>query len=172
MTSVEPDALVEAAAYAIAEEDLALVPSEKHRAFALRAVKATVRLQLGEAAAAVNRSAAAAQTAMDALGVATLRTDPVGRPTSVAGALAVLGRVGTQRRRLLNAYGADRGAGLTDEEAADIADLLHTCYWKRCGDLRYLGLIVYTGETRAGAAGTARIVCRTTDLGQLTAVDA
>lgn len=85
--------------------------------------------------------------------------------TSVEGAKSVALRAGTQKRRLLEAYA--EGATLTDEEAAERAELTHTCYWKRCGELRDLGYIEFTGETRTGGAGVQRIVCSITPNGRL-----
>jgi len=61
---------------------------------------------------------------------------------------------------LLRQYELAGSDGLTDEEAAQLADLPATsCWWKRCGELRKAGAIVPAGRTRAGAAGRARIVC-------------
>jgi hypothetical protein len=54
----------------------------------------------------------------------------------------------------------------TDDEAAEMMDLLDTCYWKRAGELRYFGFIEYTGQTRVGRHRVPRIVCRITDEGR------
>ncbi|MCX6934124.1 MAG: hypothetical protein NTZ29_15815 [Verrucomicrobia bacterium] len=60
--------------------------------------------------------------------------------------------------QLCAAY-ADAGAvGLTDEEAG--ARIGKPGAWKRCSDLRRLGYIVATGETRTGSSGRKAIVCR------------
>ena len=80
--------------------------------------------------------------------------------TSKAGAKDVEYRSGSQKAKLLAAYKLHGRVGMTDEQAADYADLLNTCYWKRCGEMRRDGKIVPTGETRKGAAGVQRIVCR------------
>lgn len=79
--------------------------------------------------------------------------------TSVAAAKS-LPSVTTNHSLLLSAYRAAGAAGLTDEEAARASgvDLL-SCWTKRCGELRTMGLIAPTGETRISARGRARIVC-------------
>jgi hypothetical protein len=60
--------------------------------------------------------------------------------------------------QLCAAY-ADAGAvGLTDEEAGTRVGKAGA--WKRCSDLRRLGYIVATGETRTGSSGREGIVCR------------
>lgn len=95
---------------------------------------------------------------------------PHGYVTEKIGAQDVAKRAPTQRERLLMAY-ADQFMGLTDEQAADAAGLLRSCYWKRCGELRALGLIT-TEEvdgkllTRRGSAGTERIICWITEEGE------
>lgn len=93
--------------------------------------------------------------------------------TSVEGAASVAERAPTQRMRLLAVYAqADPTAfptaydGLTDEEAATVGGLLGSCYWKRCGELRHLQLIEYTGETRTGKAGISRKISRITERGR------
>lgn len=88
--------------------------------------------------------------------------------TSVEGAVQVEGRAPNQRWRLLHEYFRDdeyNGNGLTDEQAAEYAGLLASCYWKRCGELRADGLIEFTGDTRPGAAGTSRNISRITERG-------
>lgn len=110
----------------------------------------------------------------------TLVPEPVDHPgrhrtgdhaTSVVGARDVAFRAGTQLHRLLSMYEIHAASGLTDEEAGGRADLLRSCYWKRCGELRQDGFIEVQrhpgGEprTRAGSAGSARIVCSITDDG-------
>lgn len=101
--------------------------------------------------------------------------------TSVAGAHAVAFRAGSQSHRLLAGYEAAGNTkhiggddyGFTDEEAAEWAGLLRSCYWKRCGELRQDGLIEVIPQpspdgvlTRIGSAGSPRIVCRITDEGR------
>lgn len=96
------------------------------------------------------------------------RTRNPDHPTSIEGAKSIGYRAGSQKARLLSVYQrAEEAArlwatdpGLTDEEAAGMANLTRTCYWKRCGELRADGKIVPTGETRLGNAGVPRIVCR------------
>lgn len=91
--------------------------------------------------------------------------------TSAQAARDVMGRAKGQRWKLLREYratthdGTFDDGGMTDEEVADRVNLQASCYWKRCGELRDLGLIVDTGRTRPGAAGSARIVCRITQMG-------
>jgi len=59
--------------------------------------------------------------------------------------------------QLSRAYRDAGGRGLTDEEAGDIVGFLSA--WKRCSDLRRLGLIVANGQTRDGSSGRAQRVC-------------
>lgn len=81
--------------------------------------------------------------------------------TSREGARAVSLRAGSQKARLFGAYQGALPAGLTDEEAARVSGVPErSCWWKRCNELRDLGLITPTGETRSGLAGVQRIVCR------------
>jgi hypothetical protein len=99
-------------------------------------------------------------------------TDPA---TSHDGARSVTVRAGSQKARLLAQYAAAAQAwldgvalipGLTDDEAAIGAYLTHTCYWKRCSEMREDGLIADTGRTRPGPLhGEARMVCVITDAG-------
>lgn len=82
-------------------------------------------------------------------------------PATSAAAAASLPRMTDSHVLLLHAYWGAGPAGLTDEQAADRAGVpVRSCWWKRCGELRALGVIVETGETRAGGAGRQRIVCR------------
>lgn len=68
----------------------------------------------------------------------------------------------SQQERLLIAY-LTNPDGLTDEEAADWADLPpRSCWWKRCSELREHGLIIPTGQVRIGSMGSERMVCRPT----------
>lgn len=85
--------------------------------------------------------------------------------TSIEGARSVSYRADSQKARLLAVYGQYPGWGLSDEEAAEEADLLDSCYWKRCGELRSDGMIEDTGIVRMGRAGVHRIVCRITPAG-------
>lgn len=85
--------------------------------------------------------------------------------TSNEGAVKVATRAGAQKLELLKSF-AINPHGLTDEQAADIAKLNKTCYWKRCGELRAAGLIEFTGDTRVGVAGVRRRVSVITELGR------
>lgn len=85
--------------------------------------------------------------------------------TSNEGAVKVATRAGAQKLELLKSFN-EFPKGLTDEEAAIVALLRHTCYWKRAGELRAAGLIEYTGETRVGAAGVRRRVSVITERGR------
>jgi len=58
---------------------------------------------------------------------------------------------------LSRAYREAGERGLTDEEAATATGLASA--WKRCSDLRRLGLIVTNGQTRDGSSGRAQRVC-------------
>lgn len=81
-------------------------------------------------------------------------------------------RAGSQRARLLAAFARPEAVdGLTDEEAADLADGVpyRSEFAKRCSELRAAGLIEPTGSTRPGVAGHERIVSRITDGGQAVA---
>lgn len=89
-------------------------------------------------------------------------TDP---ETSRQGAQSVAYRAGSQKAKLLQAY-ADAGErGLTSEQAAEIADLMRTGYWKRASELRQDGLIAETDQTRTGTAGVAQMIYVITSLG-------
>jgi hypothetical protein len=80
-------------------------------------------------------------------------------------------RVGSHRAILLAIY-ANSTLGLTDEEAASRALANgHEIrgYWKRCSDLRTMGLIQDTGTRRALTSGSQGIVCSITQLGLDTA---
>lgn len=86
--------------------------------------------------------------------------------SSIEGSRSVAYRAGTQKARLLKAFGELGDA--TDEEAAKRAGIsLLSCYWKRCGELRADGLIewVYAHNDHAqrrGNAGTFRNLSRIT----------
>jgi len=76
-------------------------------------------------------------------------------------------RVGTHRAVLLEQY-ATASLGLTDEEAGMRAALAgHEIkgYWKRCSDLRTIGLIEDLGIRRALSSGSQGIVCVITQKG-------
>lgn len=96
-------------------------------------------------------------------------TDP---ETSRAGAKDIKPRQGSQIMLLLATYRNHSLFGLTDEEAGKQtawkgSTMFDTrvCYWKRCSDLRNLGLIEPTGDTRLSTAGSAQQVCRITSAG-------
>ena len=87
-------------------------------------------------------------------------TDPQG---SANGAKHIRPRAGSQAMRILAVYLAHTVYGLTDEEAAQLAVVHHG--WKRCADLRRLGFIEPTGDTRPTVAGVQAMVCRITPAG-------
>jgi hypothetical protein len=65
--------------------------------------------------------------------------------------------------------GTDGAQGLTDEQAGMGTSWLNAnmyeyriCYWKRCSELRKLGFIEPTGETRLSSAGQPQQVCKIT----------
>jgi hypothetical protein len=76
-------------------------------------------------------------------------------------------RWGSQRHVLLCAYAAH--GSMTDEQAAKEAGLLpgRACFWKRCGELRDLGLIAETGETRISDSGNDVLVSGITAQGRV-----
>ena len=76
-------------------------------------------------------------------------------------------RVGTHRAILLEQY-FHATLGLTDEEAGARATLAgHEIkgYWKRCSDLRTIGLIQDLGLSRRLSSGSQGIVCAITQQG-------
>ena len=76
-------------------------------------------------------------------------------------------KVGSHRAILLAIY-ADATLGLTDEEAGMRAALAgHEIrgYWKRCSDLRTMGLIHDLGIRRTLSTGSQGIVCAVTQSG-------
>ena len=87
-------------------------------------------------------------------------TDP---DTSANGARHITPKRGSQAMRILAVYAEHPIYGLTDEAAAAWAGITHG--WKRCADLRRLGFIQATGETRATVAGVQAMVCRITEQG-------
>jgi len=82
------------------------------------------------------------------------------RATSIAGAADVAYRAGSQKRKLADVYAEVYPDSLTDDEAAKMAGLLDSCYWKRCGELRQDGVITETNFTRQGRAGVQRLTSR------------
>jgi hypothetical protein len=89
--------------------------------------------------------------------------DPI---TSVLGAGEVKPRRRSQAMLLLAEY---LQGGMTDEEAGMASGLAlkpKCCYWKRCSELRAMGLIIPTGETRLSSAGSAMQVCEITEEGE------
>ena len=63
--------------------------------------------------------------------------------------------------------------GMTDEEVGRHTKIdgqsmydLRICYWKRCSELRKLGFIHATGETRLSSAGQPQQVCVLTERGR------
>jgi hypothetical protein len=86
--------------------------------------------------------------------------------TSIDGAASVKMRARSQRFKLLDVFASWHDAGCTDEEAASGAGLLRSCYWKRCGELRALGLIEFTGQRAKGDAGVNRLVSAITPKGR------
>jgi hypothetical protein len=91
------------------------------------------------------------------------KEDPI---TSVLGAGDVKPRKRSQAMLLLAEY---LKGGMTDEEAGMASGLAlkpKCCYWKRCSELRAMGLIIPTGETRLSSAGSAMQVCEITQEGE------
>lgn len=84
--------------------------------------------------------------------------------TSVMAAASVITRAGSQKSLLLIHYTQAGERGMTDEEAGIVSGLKGTGanYWRRCSDLRALGLIKPTGEYRLSTMGERRMVCRAT----------
>lgn len=87
-------------------------------------------------------------------------TDPQG---SVNGAKHITPKRGSQAMRLLAIYAQNPIMGLTDEEASSQTGILHG--WKRCADLRRMGLIEPTGTMRPTVAQVNAMVCRITQQG-------
>ena len=75
-------------------------------------------------------------------------------------------RWGSQRHLLLKCYVL---RDLTDEEAGKASGLYEkrACYWKRCGELRDLGLICFAGEdmTRESDSGNEVMISTITPWG-------
>lgn len=78
--------------------------------------------------------------------------------TSIEGAQKAVESRENIQGKLLAVWHAAGAKGFTDEEAAEAAELTHTTYWKRAGELRAKGLIVYNGEKRKGRSGVGRKV--------------
>lgn len=88
--------------------------------------------------------------------------------TSKRGAKDVRLRSDGHKFKLLSSYAWTGDSGLTDEEAATHSGLIessHCCWWKRSSELRRLGYIAHNGNTKVGASGTPRMVCKITDAG-------
>lgn len=68
--------------------------------------------------------------------------------------------------KLLDAFKQAGSSGFTDEEAAEAAGVLDTCYWKRCNELRQFELIAHTESSRPGRKGVKRRVSAITPLGR------
>jgi hypothetical protein len=98
------------------------------------------------------------ETQLDMFTQAHRDHDPV---TSVMAAASVQTRAGSQKSLLLVHYAKAGDRGLTDEEAG-IESGLHkkgANYWRRCSDLRALGLIQPTGGYRLSRFHERRMVC-------------
>lgn len=89
-------------------------------------------------------------------------------PTSVMAAASEQTRAGTHKYMLLVCYTKAGEAGLTDEEAGIESGLKAkgANYWRRCSDLRALGLIRPTGGWRLSTMRERRMVCVITDEGR------
>ncbi|CAB5222151.1 hypothetical protein UFOVP363_16 [uncultured Caudovirales phage] len=99
-------------------------------------------------------------------------TDP---ETSKAGAKSIRIRGGSQRAKLLLAFldGFDRFP-MSDEYAAKAARLytVPNCgWWKRCSDLRKLGLIVPVGKVVSKTTGEEVMVSEITEAGIVLALE-
>lgn len=77
--------------------------------------------------------------------------------TSHVAAGSVQSAAVTHRETLLKVY-ADNPDGLTDEEACNLAGIPSA--WRRCSELRALGLIEDTGRSRPQSSGRHGRVCR------------
>lgn len=90
--------------------------------------------------------------------------------TSKQGAVDVSIRKGSQQATLLKEYARPEHwhNGLTDEEAgvrSGLARAPRCCYWKRCSELRRMGLIEDTGVVRPSSAGSDQRAFRISMLG-------
>ena len=90
------------------------------------------------------------------------RTDP---ETSHKGGDSVRFRSTSQKARLLRVYAEKHEA--TDFTAAQEAGVFRVgvCYWKRCSELRSLGLIAPTGRVGPGPSGEDQQICAITGEG-------
>ena len=91
--------------------------------------------------------------------------DPI---TSVKAGEDVKPRRMSQRDLILAAY-VNAEMGLTDEDAgykSGLAQKPKCCYWKRCSELRKLGLIEPNGKTRLSSANSFQMVCVITAAGK------
>lgn len=71
----------------------------------------------------------------------------------------------TLTMQLLTAY--EDGSAYTDEEAVRIAGMTtHPCPWRRATDLRKLGYLEVTGDTKRTSNGMQAQTCRITDAGR------
>jgi hypothetical protein len=86
-------------------------------------------------------------------------SDPV---SSHRGADHIASKAKTQRATLLAVYRA-YPEGLTDEEASSLAGIEGG--WKRCSELRNLGLIAVSGKRQASSGVEVR-VCSLTEVGR------
>lgn len=107
-----------------------------------------------------------AEWEQQALGGGGPRTRTDDYSTSVDGAESVKMRATSQQWKLLVVFASWGHLGCTDEAAASGAHLTRSCYWKRCGELRQMGLIEFTGEKVKGEAGVPRLVSAITEKGQ------
>lgn len=91
-------------------------------------------------------------------------TDPA---TSHSAADLVRARARSQRVKLLHAFAEAPEGGYTDEEAAQHAGVsLDSEYATRCSELRSMGVLAVTGETRVGRNGVDRMVSAITAQGR------
>lgn len=90
-------------------------------------------------------------------------------PTSKAGAKSVKIRANSQMAQLLTVYLFAFGSELTDDQAAHASGLWFKngcCWWKRCSDLRALGLIESVGSGISPFTGEERMTCQITEAGR------
>ena len=90
-------------------------------------------------------------------------SDPI---TSKKAAKGASKRSPSQQVIILKAFGS--GRGFTDEEVGMFTGLAlkpRCCYWKRCSELRELGLLEDTGVVRPSSAGCDQRAFRITMLG-------
>jgi hypothetical protein len=94
------------------------------------------------------------------------RDDP---PTSKGAAQIVKTNAKTQRFQLLKAYFDHRlFSALTDDQAAEFCGLrtiISNSWWKRCSELRNLGLIKQVGTAISPFTGVERMTCEITNEG-------